>query len=59
MEYSTINVNELALKAKTKNEMYRLLTVEAQLYLPPQKECSIYFVRDVLCNKKKASANIP
>ena len=53
MDYSTVNVNILGNKAKTKNEIYRLLTVEAQLYLPPQKEWSIYFVRDILWNKKK------
>ena len=55
MDSATLNINILGIKAKTKNEMYRLLTVEAQLYLPPQKECSIYFVRDILSNKKKAS----
>ena len=31
MDYSTVNVNILGNKAKTKNEIYRLLTVEAQL----------------------------
>ena len=50
---STINVSELEVKARSKNEMYRLLTVEAKIYLPPQKECSIYFIRDIFHGQKK------
>ena len=33
--------------------MYRLLTTEANLYLPPQRETSIYFVRDIIHGRKK------
>ena len=36
METSTLNLNSLAIKARTKNELYRLLTTEANMYLPPQ-----------------------
>ena len=32
----TINVSEPGVKARSKNEMYRLLTVEAKIYLPPR-----------------------
>ena len=53
MERRTINVHNLGLKARTKNELYRLLTVETDMYLPPQKETSIYFVRDILCMEKR------
>ena len=49
----SVNVFYLGFKAKTKNEMYRLLTVGVKLYLPAQKECSIYFIRDILHGKKK------
>ena len=38
MEESRINLNMLGIKAKTKNELYRLLTTEANLYLSPQKK---------------------
>ena len=57
MEPSQINLNNLGIKAQTKNELYRFLTSEADLYLPPQKETSIYFVRDILKNRKKVRAN--
>ena len=53
MDTTKINVNMLGLKARTKNEMYRLLTTEVDMYLPPQKETSIYFVKDIIHNKKK------
>ena len=49
----TINVIQLGTKAKSKNEMYRILTVEAKVYLPPQKECSIYFIRDIFNGKRR------
>ena len=55
MEGSRINLNLLGIKARTKNELYRLLTTEANLYLPPQKETSIYFVRDIVQDRKKVS----
>ena len=56
MEGSFIILNSLGVKAKTKNELYRLLTTEANMYLPPQKETSIYFIRDLIhCRKKVRS----
>ena len=53
MEKTEINPNMPGIKAQTKNELYRILTVEAKLYLPPQKETSIYFIRVTLNGKKK------
>ena len=53
MEGNKLSLHMLGLKAKTKNELYRLLTTEANLYLPPQRETSIYFVRDIIHGRKK------
>ena len=53
METQRINLNMLGIKARTKNELYRLQTTEANLYLPPQKETSIYFVRDIVHGRKR------
>ena len=55
MEKSEINVYLLGVKAQTKNELYRLLSVDAKLYLPPQKETSIYFIRGIVNGRKKVS----
>ena len=53
MELREFNINMLGMKAQTKNELYRKLTVEAKLYLPPQKETSIYFIKGIINNRKK------
>ena len=54
MKANELNINMLSLKARTKNEMYRLLTTEANLYLSPQRETSTFFVRDIIHRRKKA-----
>ena len=54
----TINVSQLGTKAKSKNEMYRILAVEAKICLPPQKECFIYFIRDIFHKKKKGDISL-
>ena len=38
MEQSNVNLNQLAIKARTKNEMYRILTKEAYLYTSLHKK---------------------
>ena len=38
--------------------MYRILTVEFKIYLPPQKECFIYFIRDIFHSKKKIDISL-
>ena len=53
MEKRELNLSLLGSKAQTKNELYRILTVDAKLYLPPQKETSIYFIRGILNGKKR------
>ena len=58
MEGSRINLNLLGVKARTKNELYRLLTTEVNMYLPPQKETSIYFVRDIIHGRKRVNFKI-
>ena len=53
MEGNKLSLHILGLKAKIKNELYRLLTTEANLYLSPQRETSIYFVRDIIHGRKR------
>ena len=55
MENSEINLNLLGVKAQTKNELYRLLSFDAKLYLSTQKETSIYFIRGIVNGRKKVS----
>ena len=53
MNRDSIDIRYLSTKAQSKHEIYRLITVEANLYLPPEKEWSIYFIRDILQLKKR------
>ena len=55
MELKKINVNALGNKFQSKNEMYRFLTTEVDMHFSPQKECSIYFVRDIVSGTKKVN----
>ena len=55
MNADKINLNILGTKAQSKVEMYRLLTVDVGLYLPSQRETSIYFIRDIIANKKRVA----
>ena len=55
MKRSTRNVNLLVITAQSKNELYRLLTTESDIYLPPCKETSIYFVRDIFHDLNEGS----
>ena len=47
-----INLLELGAKCRSKYELYRLLTWEANLFLPPYKEWSVEFITDYLQGKK-------
>ena len=49
------NLNMLVLKQKQKMKCIGFLTTEANLYLPPQRETSIYFVRDIIHGRKRVS----
>ena len=53
MNLEAINLNILGTKAQSKVEMYRLLTVDANFFLPPQRDTSIYFIRDIIENRRK------
>ena len=43
--------NELATKAKSKNEIYRLLATEGKAYLLTQNENNHYYLSDIISGK--------
>ena len=53
MNARVVNLKFFGTKAQTKFEMYLLLTVNCGLYLPPQREASIYFIRDIMEQRKR------
>ena len=50
-----IATNELGTKAKYKNEIYRLLATEDNVYLPPQNENNHYYLSGIISGKTKVS----
>ena len=55
MQTSRVNLLEVSSKAQSKPEMYRLLTVEEGLYLPPQDQTNMEFISDIAFQVKKVS----
>ena len=57
MEKKRVNLLDLGSKARSKPELFRLLTAEGQLYLPPYKLCPIDFIADLIDEKKKVQSH--
>jgi hypothetical protein len=52
MELKKFNIKNLEGKARSKHEIYTVMTVEGHWYLPPEKLCTMEFIRDVATGKK-------
>lgn len=48
-----ITLNDVSLKAKSKKEIYLVLTVEGGLYLPPILDANRKYLRALMIGKKK------
>ena len=53
-----INFLEIGNNAKSKYEIYRILTVEGGMYLPPEKECSMTFISEIWIGDKKVGSSL-
>ena len=52
-EMVTVSRSQLTSKMKSKADIYKILTKEGQVYLPPIDECPMIFIKDILMSKKK------
>ena len=50
-----INVKEFAAKAKSKREVYALLTIDCRAYLPKYDVLTVYFLKDLLAGQKRCT----
>ena len=48
-----ITAKEFASKYNSKREVFNMLAVDAQVYLPDYSQVTIYFLKDLLNGKKK------
>ena len=47
MESTPINLLEIANKAGNKHDMYKVLTIEGGMYLPPELQTNMDFISDI------------
>ena len=47
-----LTVTDVGVKAKSKLEVYRILTTEGGIYLPPSKEWNYQYIRDIVTGNK-------
>ena len=50
-----LKVNEISMHAKSKKELYRLLQLEENIYLPPLEQANHKYISDLLSGKKVTS----
>jgi hypothetical protein len=48
-----LNYMKIAALARSKYEIYRIMTFEGCLYLPPKERLDLYFVKSILNGSKK------
>ena len=49
---SYVDVREMALKWSTKSEVYKVMTITVNVYLPPVDQINSDFIRDILWGDK-------
>ena len=49
----SISSKEFAAKYRSKREIYNFLATDVGVYLPPYDNVTIYFIKDLLFNRKK------
>ena len=57
-EKTPFTVTDISIKAKSKIELYRILTTEGDVYLPPSKEWNYQFIRYVITGKKLVGSKL-
>ena len=50
-----IHTREMSRIFRSKKEIYQILLIEGQYYLPPFEECTIDYLRDIFSGRKKVS----
>ena len=53
MKKQRISVRQISIRVRSKKEMYRLLQLEADVYLPPIQQANRRFIADIVSGKKK------
>ena len=52
-QLTTLNIASITDKLSSKRDIFNFLTVEMGAYMPPYKDVSTFFLKDVLTGKRK------
>jgi hypothetical protein len=55
VEMKKIHTREMSRIFRSKKEIYQILLIEGQYYLPPFEDCTIDFLRDMFSGRKRVS----
>ena len=50
-----LNWKEIAVKGRSKREIYSILVMKGKFYLPPESQTNSDFIHDIMVGKKKVS----
>ena len=53
MEKEQMNVRTITAKANSKQEIYRILQLEGDVYLPPKSQANHNYISEILSGTKK------
>ena len=53
MEPEQMNIGVITAKANSKNEMFRILQLEGDVYLPPKSQANHNYISEILSGTKK------
>ena len=48
-----INAKEFSSKGQSKNEIFRILAIDVNIYLPPYESVTMYHLKDLMTGKAK------
>ena len=57
-DYEDLNWQEVAVKGRSKREIYRILAMKRKYCLPPESQTNSAYIHDVMNGKKKVSYTI-
>ena len=52
-DYEDLNWQEVAVKGRSKREIYRILAMKGKYYLPPESQANLACIHDVVNGKRK------
>ena len=59
MNCQKVNIRQISIRARSKKELYRLLQLEADVYLPPIQLANRKYIADIISGRKMVCSILP